>query len=233
MGMEFHGRLMLQVCRDHLYYLRHPHRRHRYRPSGRDRPQANRVCQGGPLHRDGRGQDRLLQPPTDGDAGLLGEGAQEGQAADSTFRHVMSRPHLCASTPAQMDVMDLIPAPYGPMHVQWLRQRSTTSSRATSCRMGRVVNLLHRTGRLIPVTLSIRGGDSMAGSDGRRDQNTSEVYSVRATLSAVEDAAQACRMDLQVDAALVVRRSTCGNRSFGYHSGQLDGQHLHTLVEGR
>lgn len=62
----------------------------------------------------------------------------------------------------KVDVQDLMPLPYSLMHAHWLKGRQVSSTLATSCRQGRVLNLRHRNGKGVPVMLTVKDSEGEA-----------------------------------------------------------------------
>lgn len=145
---------------------------------------------------------------------------------------------LLSLQPAQLDLMDLIPAPYGQLHAHWLRRRFLSSSLANTCRSGRTVYLQHKSGRHVPVSITVKEAD-MTGTEAHvtkdtgRDEamSSAKFYTVRAQLSTSEAMVLGNRMQLMVGDNLEIRRAVCDESSYGYTSGMLEGQHITSYFE--
>lgn len=131
-----------------------------------------------------------------------------------------------------MDVMDLIPAPFGPMHAQWLKRRQLSSTLSNSCRAGRAVFLQHRSGRQVPVVLTVKDGEAAAAVVKEKEGDAGKFYTVRAMATTSDNVALSYRMQFVVGPDLVVGKVLCSEESFGYKPADLEGQRLTGFLEG-
>lgn len=137
------------------------------------------------------------------------------------------------------------------MHANWLKKKSVSANLTNGCRSGRAVQLQHRSGRQVPVTLSIREllPSEIQAQSHQLQQGRGTIYAVKVIASSLEAIAFESTMSLKVrlgpgrrctgpdilrssafchhlqvsaDSSLKMLAVRCSERSFGFRPAQIE-----------
>lgn len=121
----------------------------------------------------------------------------------------------------RLQLMQLVPEPYGMMHIPWLKGENLLPSHGTdkgvkSCVDGRIVEMKAKSGRTVTVRLHVRSTSGEARREGKTWDCTLSILDSQA-------AALSYRTSLRVNASGAISDVSGTEESFGYNPATLRG----------